>query len=189
MKRRIVLIGIITFGLISCNNSQQKVNELDMAKQFYQALDTSDTVKMIDLLSDRIVVRESEYDYEETFTKNRYIEWLTWDSVFDPSYKILEINQDKDIIKATISKTDKRISFLNEEPIIWNEIIRFDKHKIIKVERVNYLQFNDSIFIKNRDNLSNWIETNHPELNDFLNGQTEVVGKNYLKAIELYQNR
>tara|TARA_R110000868_G_scaffold220806_1_gene472219 strand:- start:1896 stop:2198 length:303 start_codon:yes stop_codon:yes gene_type:complete len=94
-----------------------------------------------------------------------------------------------EIVKAKISKIDKRLSFLHHEPIVTNQVIRFDKDKIISIETTEYVIFNDSTFVKNRDGLVNWIDENHPELNGFIHDQTENGGLKYLKAIELYRNK
>lgn len=188
MNKKIVLSLLLTIGFISCKNSEKEIDRLKIAKQYYTALDNSDDSEIVTLLTDSIVVRETEYDYEEVFSQKGYVEWLKWDSVFNPTYEIIQIRQKDEIVEAEISKKDKRISFLHEEPIVWNEIIQFDNDKIIRVERT-YEIFNDTVFIKNRDSLLNWIDKNHPELNGFLNKQTETVGKKYLKAIELYKNK
>jgi len=111
------------------------------------------------------------------------------DSIFDPSYEILEINQVDKTVKAKVSKIDSRISFLHEEPMVWNEIIQFDNGKIIKIERVKYLVFDVSKFLKNRDSLVSWTEESHPELTGFLYDQSEKGGLMYLKAIELFEMR
>jgi len=87
------------------------------------------------------------------------------------------------------SKTDKRISFLHEQPIVTNQLIRFDQDKIVSIETTEYAVFNDSIFVKNRDSLLSWIDENHPELNGFIYNQTAPGGRQYLKAIELYTNQ
>ena len=151
-------------------------------------MDSSNHSEMALLLADSLVTKETEYNYEQTFTLNEYVEWLKWDSIFDPTYKILQIEQEDEIVKTKISKIDKRISFLHQEPIVTNQIIRFDNDKIIGLETTVYVIFNDSIFVKNRDRLVNWIEENHPELNGFLYDQTKTGGLKYLKAIELYKN-
>ena len=130
---------------------------------------------------------ETEYDYEYTFSKEAYVEWLKWDAVFEPTYKILEIGQENGAIKATTSKTDKRILFLNEEPIVTEQVLRFEKDKIISIETTKYVIFNDSLFVANRAQFLNWIDENHPELGAFINDQTEAGGITYLKAIELYE--
>jgi hypothetical protein len=44
------------------------------------------------------------------YSQSDYLEFLKWDSVFDPNYEILEIEQKEGIVKAKISKIDKRIA-------------------------------------------------------------------------------
>jgi len=34
-----------------------------------------------------------------------------------------------------------------------------------------------------------WVSENHPELNGFINDQTEAGGKKFLKALELYETK
>ncbi|MGS2740889.1 hypothetical protein [Sinomicrobium sp. M5D2P17] len=188
MNKIIVLTLLLTVGLISCKNSGKETDKLDIAKQYYKVLDNSDDAGITSLLTDSLLTKESEYDYEQTFSLKEYIEWLKWDSVFDPTYEILEIEQENEIVKAKISKIDKRILFLHEEPIVSNQVIRFDKNKIISVE-TTYVIFNDTTFLKNRDGFLNWIDENHPDLNGFIHDQTEAGAIKYLKAIELYKNR
>jgi hypothetical protein len=144
---------------------------------------------MADLLTDSLVTKETAYDYEQTFSRSEYLEWIKWDSVFDPNYEILQIDQKDEYIKATISKIDKRISFLHEQPIVTKQLIRFDQDKIVSVETTEYVVFNDAAFVKNRESLLSWIDENHPELNGFIYNQTAPGGRQYLKAIELYTNQ
>jgi len=187
MNKIIVLLLLLTIGFISCKNSEKEIDKLEIAKKYYEILDKSNVSEITTLLTDSLLTKETEYDYEQTFSKKEYIEWLKWDSVFDPTYKILEIEQENGIVKVKISKTDKRISFLHKEPIITNQVIRFDNNKITSIETTKYVIFNDSTFVKNRNGLLNWIDKNHPELNGFIHDQTMTGGMNYLKAIELYE--
>ena len=189
MHKTAILSLLIVIGLISCRSSEKKINALDIAAKYYKALDQSDASAMAHLLNDSLVTKETSYDYEQTFTKVEYLEWLKWDSVFDPTYEILEMERDDESIKAKISKIDKRISFLHEQPIVTKQVIRFYQDKIASVETAEYVLFNDSTFVKNRDSLLNWIDENYPELNGFINDQTAAGGRRYLKAIELYQNK
>ncbi len=190
MKKFLFLLII---GFVSCQSAGKKKNNetrlLDLAQKYYKALDTSDGMLMRSVLGDSIVVREAEDDYEERFSMEGYITWLEWDAVFDPTYKMLEMEEDNNIIKSKISKIDKRIQFLNEEPIVWNEIIRFDDQKITRIERIKYEDFRIEKFLQNRDKLVQWIDKNHPELSGFLYPQTSASGMKYLKAIEFYENR
>ena len=189
MKKNPILYLLIIIGLISCKNSEKEIDTLEIANKYYRALDDSDTSAMANLLIDSLLTKEIEYGYEQTFTKSEYLEWLKWDSVFDPTYEILEMEQVDEYVKASISKIDKRISFLHQQPIVTSQVIRFDRDKIVSVETTEYVIFNDSIFVKNRDSLLSWIDENHPELNGFINDQTAPGGRQYLKAIELYQNK
>ncbi|WP_303318799.1 hypothetical protein Q4Q34_04910 [Flavivirga abyssicola] len=183
------ILFLLTIGFISCKNSEKEVDKLEIVKKYYEVLDKSNVSGIETLLTDSLLTRETEYDYEQTFSKKEYVEWLKWDSVFDPTYKILEIDQENGFVKAKISKTDKRISFLHKEPIVTNQVIRFENDKIISIETTKYVIFNDSVFVKTRDGLINWIDKIHPELNGFIHDQTKNGGMKYLKAIELYENK
>ena len=175
--------------MISCKDSEKELDKLEIAKMYYEVLDKSNVSGIRTLLTDSLLTKEAEYDYEQTFSKKEYVEWLKWDSVFEPTYKILEIRQENGAVKAKISKMDKRIAFLHKEPIVSDQVIRFDKDKISSIETSKYVIFNDSLFVANREKLLNWVKENHPELDGFINDQTKIGGIKYLKAIELYENK
>ena len=187
MNKTIVL-ALLLIGIISCKNPEKEIDKLEIAQKYYQVLDKSIVSEIESLLTDSLLTKETEYNYEQTFSKKEYVEWLAWDSVFEPSYKILEIGQENGIVKARISKTDKRISFLHKKPIVTDQIIRFDSDKITSIETTKYVIFNDSLFVKNRDELLSWVDKNHPEINGFINDQTKPGAMKYLMAIELYEN-
>ena len=189
INKTVNLTLLLLIGFICCKNSRKEIDKLEIAKNYYKALDSSDDLKITLLLTDSLVTKETKYDYEQIFSLKEYIEWLKWDAVFEPSYEILQMEQEDEIVKAKISKIDKRISFLHQEPIVTNQIIRFDNDKIISIETTEYVIFNDSTFVKNRDGIVSWIDENHPELNGFIHDQTETGGLKYLKAIDLYKNK
>jgi len=156
MKKIIALVLLLIIGFVSCKTSEKEKNKemskLEIAKQYYNALT---------LLTDSIVAKETDYDYEQTFSRSEYLEeWLKWDSVFDPQYKTLVIMQENEIVKAKITKNDKRISFLHKEPTVWNAVIRFDEDKISSIERTNVI-FNEKAWGENRTKLLSWINENH----------------------------
>ncbi|WP_461587788.1 hypothetical protein [Winogradskyella sp.] len=187
MNKISALLLCLVLGIYSCKNTNQNIDKLEIAKQYYDVLDKSDISGIDTLLTDSLLTRETEYDYEQTFSKTEYVEWLKWDAVFNPTYKILDIEQDNETVKAKISKTDQRIAFLHQEPIVTEQVIRFKKNRISSIETTKYVVFNDSIFVKNRDTLLNWIDKNHPELNGFIYDQTKSGGMKYLEAIALYK--
>ena len=186
MNKIIFLLFLSTIGILSCKNAEKGTDKIEIAKKFYVAIDNSNPSETTELITENFTT--SDDGFKQKYSGNEYAEWVKWDSVFQPTYKILKIQQENGIIKAKISKIDQRISFLHNESIITNEIIRFDKNKIMSVERTSS-SFDVVKFIKNRDELVIWISENHPELNGFLNDQTKKGGMNYLKAIELFKNK
>lgn len=188
MNKTIVLFLLLTLGFLACKPSEKDINKLEIAKKYYNVLNNSDVSEIVSLLTDSIVIRENENNYQEIFSQKGYLTWLEWDSVFNPTYEIFEIEEENGIVRSKISKIDKRINFLHEEPMVWNEIIRFKDNKISRIERIKYENFNVAKFLKNRDELVSWIEKYHPELDGFLYDQTELGGIKYLKAIDLYKN-
>lgn len=186
MNRTIVFLVLLTIGFISCRTSGEEIVKIKIAKKYFKVLDKSDFSEMSDWFADSLTTIEGEY--KQTYSKTDYVEFLKWDSIFDPNYEILEIEQKNGIVIARILKMDKRISFLHEEPFITNQTIKFQNEKIISVE-TEYLDFKETTWEKNRNALLNWIDENHPELNGFIYDQTESGGMKYLKAIELYKNK
>ena len=186
MNKTIVILLLLTIGIISCKNPEKESDKLEIAEKFYIAIDNSNPSKATELITERFTTIDD--GFEQNYSGNEYAEWVKWDSVFQPNYEILKIEKENGIVKAKISKTDKRISFLHHEPIITDEIIQFEGNKIKNIKRTSAL-FNVEEFVKNRDELVNWIAENQPELNGFLNDQTKSGGLNYLKAIELYKNK
>lgn len=188
MNRTLVLLLFLIIEFVSCKNSETEIDKLEIAKNYFETLDKSNVSVMETFLLDSLLTKETEYDYEQTFSKNEYVEWIKWDSVFEPTYKVLEIEEENGTVKAKISKTDKRISFLHKEPIVTDQVLSFENDKITSIETIKYVIFNDSLFVANRDKFLNWINENHPELGGFINDQTESGGMKYLKAIELYES-
>ena len=182
MKKHIPsLFLIILLSLIGCNTS---TSPLETAKTYYKALDQSDFKNLPSLLADSIVSKEIVY--ETVYSKKGYMELQRWDSVFGPTYKILDIEEINGKVKAKISKSCPRILFLNGEPIITQETITFNKGKIDNVTIHDYLVFNAKRWDSVRTNLVNFVDQNHKELDGFLYDQTVEGATKYTKAIDLY---
>jgi hypothetical protein len=189
MDRNSIMLLMFLVGLTGCVDTKPQIDKLQIAKQYYQALDQSDGSTMRGLLTDSLVTAIPAYDYEQVFLSDDYIgNWLKWDSVFEPTYEILEIDLVNGSVKATISKRDKRILFLLEEPFQTIETLRFRNNQIARVE-TEYVNFKEALWEKNKNELLEWITVNHPELDGFIYDQTESGGMKFLKAIELYQSQ
>ncbi|GAA4277318.1 hypothetical protein [Aquimarina mytili] len=191
MNKTTVLLLLLAIGIISCKNSEKEFDKLEIAEKYFVALDESNSSKMKELLTDSLITTIPKYDYEVRYSKNDYVgNWLKWDSVSEPTYKVLEMNLENGTVKAKVSKTDKRILFFMHKTFLSNYIVKFQNNKIASVEE-EYLNFDEATWGKNRSELLNWTKENHPELNldHFINIQNESGGKKLLKAIELYKNK
>ena len=121
---------------------------MDIANKYYQALDNSNREVMSGLLEDTLYTVETDYNYNQAFTKEEFVNnWMVWDSLFNPTYTVLEIDTLNDHIKATISKYDMRIQLLHEAPAVWTETMYVKNNKIAKIERQN-VTFNDTLWNK-----------------------------------------
>ncbi|MEW2921127.1 MULTISPECIES: hypothetical protein [unclassified Allomuricauda] len=129
MKKIIVLLLLSTITYISCEKAEKETDKIEIAKKFYVAIDNSNHSKVTGLITEEFTTIDD--GYEQKYVQNKYAEWVKWDSVFQPTYEILKIEKDDDIVKAKISKIDKRISFLHDQPIIMNETILFDGDRIV----------------------------------------------------------
>ena len=182
MKKYIPLItSFILLGLIGCNKT---TSPIETAKSYYKALDQSDFETLSPLLADSIVSKEIVY--ETMFSKKGYIELQRWDSVFRPTYKMLEIEEIDGRVKAKISKSCPRILFLNGEPIVTEETMTFNEGKIDSVIIDTYVVFNAQRWDSVRSKLVNYINQNHKHLNGFLHDQTVKGALDYTDAIQLF---
>ncbi|MCB4799933.1 hypothetical protein [Neotamlana laminarinivorans] len=184
---RLLIICFLFLSTISCrtingNNSKPKI-----AKLYFKALNQSSNAIASNLISDSLTTFIPAYNYKIIYSKQDFLNnWLKWDSVFNPSYKILKIEEESDFIKVKVSKTDERINFFMEEPFITNEVFHFKNNKIVSIE-TTYLNFNEGVWETNKSNFLNWIKTHHPNLNNFMYNQTKTGGLKLKKAIELYK--
>ena len=186
MKKAILLVCISLIG-ISCQQSNKRIDKIEIAQNYIKALNTSDYDGIIGLFKDSI--RMKEVVYSSVFSKDNYYQLFQWDSTFSPTYKLLEIKEVNDVVQMKVSKECPRILFLNEEPMVTDEVLKFEEGKIESVEITKYVVFNQKGWDRNRANLVEWTETHHPELDGFLYDQTRKGAINYLEAIKRYQAR
>lgn len=178
---------LILMLLLSCKRSEGDSSKLGIARAYFSALNESDPSMVGSILGDSLTTIETEYDYQQTFTHEQYLEWVRWDSLFDPTYEVLYMEQVDDAVTARVSKLDRRIAFLHEGPIVTEQTIRFNGGQVTEVATTKYVNFNDSVFTANRQILLDWIDSHHPHLNGFIFGQTSAGGLRYLEALRLYE--
>ncbi|GAA3508975.1 hypothetical protein GCM10022393_21210 [Aquimarina addita] len=162
---------------------KNKGNDIELVQKYYNELNNSNYSKISQLVGDSITL--SEGGYYMNFSENDYYRFFQWDSVFSPTYKVLEINQKNNTIEVTISKLCDRIQFLNEKPTTAKEIFEIREHQITTITTTE-LNFDYKLWDLKKNKIISWIKLNHPELDGFIYDQTKNGAQKYLKAIALY---
>jgi hypothetical protein len=122
------------------------------------------------------------------FSQKTFYEHFKWDSVFQPTYRIVEIEELDSQIVATVSVESLRFEFLRNNPLTCKHKISFKGRKISKLEALGCIDADWGLWQKERDSLVNWIHIYHPELDGFIHDLSMNGALNYLKAIDLYKS-
>ncbi len=184
MKNTFLILFVIGL-LFSCGN--KKLSRKETVSTYYKAFDSGDFEKLKTVIQDSITLISG--DFVMPFDKDSFNEFYKWDSIFKPSYEILELVEDNDHLIATISQKNIRNAFLKNNPLKLKVKVSFTAGKITKIKELDYIGVNWKNWNQQKDSLVNYIKTNHPELDGFVNDMTMSGAMNYLKAIELYENR
>ncbi len=88
---------------------------------------------------------------------------------------------------ATVASKSLRYAFLKNNPLTCRFTITFNSGKISRIESGECAGADWNIWEKERDSLVDWIKTNHPKLDGFINEMTMDGAIRYLQAIELYE--
>ncbi|MEP2281180.1 hypothetical protein [Maribacter sp.] len=177
----IFLIVIVT----SC--STQNHSQKDAVTNYYKAFDSGKFNKIKEVIHDSLTIVSG--DYVMPFNKNNFYEFYTWDSVFKPSYEVIELTKNGDEIIATIAQKNLRNAYLKNNPLKLKVKISFTAGKITKLEELDYIDVNWDTWNQRKDSLVSFIQTKHSKLDGFVNDMTMKGAINYLKAIELYRKQ
>lgn len=184
MKRYSVLL-FCTIVIVGCCN--KTLSRSEIVANYYHALNVSDFTQLKPLLADTLTIAEG--DYILSYPCEDFNEYFKWDSIFQPSYKIIELTEHGNEIIATLSLSSRRFEFLKNNPFTCRFRISFNEERITKLETIEYLDADWDTWNKQRDSLVNWININYPELDGFINDLTMKGAINYVRAISLYTNR
>ncbi|MEP2056853.1 MAG: hypothetical protein ABJJ05_03555 [Maribacter litoralis] len=184
MKKTIFILFLITV-LNSCDN--QKLSPKETVTTYYNAFDSGDFNKIKAVIHDSITLVSG--DFVMPFNKTSFKEFYKWDSIFEPTYEILQLTEDNNDITATITQKNIRNGFLKNNPLKLNIKVSFVSGKITKLEELDYIDVNWTAWNQEKDSLVDWIKVNHPELDGFVNDMTMTGAMNYLKAIELFEKK
>ena len=180
--RNIILILFLLSFLTGCD--EKIFNHKETVNRYYSAFDLGNYNEIKSFMHDSLTLVNG--DFETAYNHESFYEFFKWDSVFKPSYQILEIAQKNNKILVTVTQKNLRNAFLKNNPLKFKSNISFISGKISKIEEIESIDTNWQIWQKERDSLVNWVKINHPDLDGFVNDMTMTGATNYLQAIELY---
>ena len=184
MKKYFILFFFSTL-LTGCAN--KRLTPSDLVTEYYQAFNNSDFNRITAVIADSIFIVEGEYVMP--YSQKSFHEQFKWDSIFQPTYRIIELADQNNHIIATVASSSKRYKFLKSDPLTCRFEISFNSDRITKLESLECLDAYWNVWQAERDSLVNWTKRSHPELDGFIHDLTMNGAINYLKAIELYENR
>lgn len=183
MKNTFLVLLLLNF-LTGCN--EQKLTHQETVTKYYNVRDVANYDELKKLISDSITITAG--DYVMPYNHDSFYEQFKWDSIFNPSYKIVELKEKNNQIIASVALNSVRNEFLKNNAMTCQYRISFNSGKISKIEELECQGADWNIWQKERDSLVSWIKKNHPELDGFVHDMTMNGAINYLKAIELYKN-
>ena len=159
----------------------------ELVTEYYSAFNSSNFNRLNAIIADSITIEEG--GYVMSYTKESFHEQFKWDSIFQPTYRIVELEELNSHIIATVEPSSKRCKFLKNDPLTCRFRIFFNSNEITKLELLDCLNADWKIWQSERDSLVNWTGRNHPVLDGFIHDQSMNGAINYLNAIELYEER
>lgn len=182
MKTRLFAIIILLF-IVGCSN--QQITHTETVENYYKARDAGSFNDLRTLVSDSITIISG--DYVMPYNTKGFYEVFKWDSIFKPSYKLVELEEKSNQVIANVTVNSVRNTFLKNSDMTCQYRISFSSGKISKIEELNCTNVDWNTWRQGVDSLTSWIKKHHPELDGFINDMTMNGAENYLKAIELYQ--
>ncbi len=174
---------ILTCLFIRCSEPQLTPEEI--VSNYYRARDAADYKVLKTVVYDSITIIAG--DFVMPYDPTGFYEEFKWDSVFKPSYTVVESRELNNQVFAAVRINSIRNEFLKNTNMTCNYKISFTAGKISRIEELDCRDVDWKIWAKERDSLVEWIRNTHPELIGFVNDMTMNGAQNYIKAIELYK--
>ena len=178
-------LSILLTSFVAC--SLKTDLKQDQVNRYYKGLKNSDFTLVKTALSDSIDIKEG--DYVMRFSRDSYYEHFKWDSVFKPVYELKSVVIDNGNPVATISVASRSFEFLGNNPLVSKQKFYFESGKIRKIENLDFIEVDWEIWENRKTALLAWIALNYPQMSAFINELNVKGAINYLKTIELYENR
>ncbi|WP_051947170.1 hypothetical protein [Muricauda sp. MAR_2010_75] len=168
--------------LVGCNN--KKISHQETVTRYYDAFDSSNYNEIKALINDSITMLSG--DYATSYNHESFYEFFKWDSIFKPTYEVLELEEKNNDIIVTVAQDNIRNEYLKNNPLVYKVKVSFDSGKISKTEDLDYIDVDWEAWSQERDSLVSWIRDNYPDLDGFVDDMTMDGSINYIKAIEKY---
>jgi hypothetical protein len=182
MKNTLFIL-ILLYSLIGCN--EPKLTYQETVTKYYKARDAVKYNDLVTCINENVTIIEG--DYVMPYNQDGFYEVFKWDSIFQPSYKIIKLEERNDQIIASVALSSIRNEFLKNNSMTCQYKISFISGKISEIESLECKGADWQIWQKEVNSLVSWIKINHPILDGFINDMTMNGAMNYLKAIELYE--
>ncbi|MCM4162766.1 MULTISPECIES: hypothetical protein [unclassified Arenibacter] len=181
MKNTFLILFLLYF-LTGCK--EQKLSHKETVSRYYNAFDSGDYNEIKATINDSVTMISG--DYVIPYNHDSFYDFFKWDSIFKPSYKIVELDEKNNDIIVTIAQDNVRNEFLKNNPLVFKVKVSFTLEKISKLEELEYIDVNWEVWNQEKDSLVSWIKNNHHDLDGLVEDMTKKGSKDYLKAIELY---
>ncbi|MDF0716425.1 hypothetical protein PY092_09720 [Muricauda sp. 334s03] len=181
--KKLLFLSIL-YLITSC--SGDNIDKTEQIKKYYEGFKNSDFNQIKEVISDSLTITEG--DYVMNFDLEGYYEQFKWDSIFQPNYKLISVENQNGQFTATVAVESLRFEFLKNNPLTCKHRFSFTSGNIAKIENLDCKDANWQVWQQQLDSLVNWVKQNHPELNGFQHDLSMEGAQNYLRAIKLYQN-
>lgn len=177
-----IFLLILMFGC-----SEKKISTSELVKNYYSGFKNSNYEQVRKTLSDSLAIYAG--DYVMKYTPESFYEHFKWDSVFQPKYELIKLENPEEEVVATVAIKSLKLEFLKNNPMNCSSKFYFKSGKIYKIEELDCSDVDWQVWQRERDSLVSWIRRNHPKLDGFVNDLSMKGAQNYIKAIEVYKVR
>ncbi|SFR32279.1 hypothetical protein SAMN04490243_0458 [Robiginitalea myxolifaciens] len=175
---------LITGFLFACSSGT--ADHKTQVEEYFAALNIGSIDRARAVISDTLTI--SEGDFSTDFYGEVYYEHFRWDSIFQPGYEILEMQEEGDEIVAMVASRSVRYEFLRNNPLSCERRIYFKDGKIRNIAIGECPSADWETWEARRDSLVRWVARNHQELDGFINDLSMQGAQNYMQAMEFYEN-
>lgn len=180
-----ISIFVLSFLCLTVGCNTYKMSPQETVTQYYQARDAGDFKKLMSCVADSITIIEG--DYIMPYNHDEFNEVFRWDSIFQPSYEIVSMEESGNQIIASVAISSLRNNFLKNKRMTCKYRLSFISQKINKVQSLDCTEVDWKAWQMQVDSLVDWIDEMHPELNGFIHDMSMNGAINYMKAIDYYQ--